>query len=195
MVWAYRTGGIPDILFERDENVPITKEEIRALVISKLRLRDDSWAIDVGCGSGSITVELCVQVPNGKVYAIDSNEAALYLTNRNLSKFRMKADLLLGQAQDILSTLPHVDAIIIGGSSGDLGRLVELAIGRLKVGGRIVIDTIQIETLCLVNSLIKENSLYEIDISQAIITKGKEISSGTMMIARNPVTIVSATKP
>jgi cobalt-precorrin-6B (C15)-methyltransferase len=195
MLWVYRTGGIPDILFERDENVPITKEEIRALVISKLRLRDDSWAIDVGCGSGSITVELCIQVPNGKVCGIDSNEAAVDLTNRNLSKFQVNADLFLGQAQDILPTLPQVDAIIIGGSSGDLGRLMDLAIGRLKTGGRIVIDTIQIETLCLVNRLVKENSLYEIDISQAIITKAKEISSGTMMIARNPVTIVSATKP
>jgi cobalt-precorrin-6B (C15)-methyltransferase len=107
----------------------------------------------------------------------------------------VNADLFLGQAQDILPTLPQVDAIIIGGSSGDLGRLMNLAIGRLKTGGRIVIDTIQIETLCLVNRLVKENSLYEIDISQAIITKAKEISSGTMMIARNPVTIVSATKP
>ncbi|HKR57681.1 MAG TPA: precorrin-6Y C5,15-methyltransferase (decarboxylating) subunit CbiT [Candidatus Nitrosopolaris sp.] len=195
MVWAYRTAGIPDNLFERSEEVPITKEEIRALVISKLRLRENSWVIDVGCGSGSITVELCIQVPNGQVFGIDSDEAAIDLTKRNLLKFGMKANLFLGQAQEILPTLPQVDAVIIGGSSGDLTRLADLALSRLKTGGRIVFDTILIETLCLINGLIKKNSLYEIDITQVIVTKSKVISAGTMMVARNPVTIVSAAKP
>lgn len=195
MVWAYRTAGIPDNLFERSEKVPITKEEIRALVISKLRLRENSWVIDVGCGSGSITVELCIQVPNGQVFGIDSDEAAIDLTKRNLLKFGMKANLFLGQAQEILPTLPQVDAVIIGGSSGDMRRLADLALNRLKTGGRIVFDTILIETLCLINGLIKENSLYDIDITQAIVTKSKMVSAGTMMVARNPVTIVSAAKP
>ncbi len=195
MVWAYRTPGIPDNLFERSEEVPITKEEIRALVISKLRLSENSWVIDVGCGSGSITVELCIQVPNGQVFGIDSDEAAIDLTKRNLLKFGMKANLFLGQAQEILPTLPQVDAVIIGGSSGDLTRLADLALSRLKTGGRIVFDTILIETLCLINGLIKKNSLYEIDITQVIVTKSKVISAGTMMVARNPVTIVSAAKP
>jgi cobalt-precorrin-6B (C15)-methyltransferase len=194
MVWAYRTAGIPDNLFERSENVPITKEEIRALVISKLRLRENSWVIDVGCGSGSITVELCIQVPNGQVFGIDSDEAAIDLTKRNLLKFGMKANLFLGQAQEILPTLPQVDAVIIGGSSGDLTRLADLALNRLKTGGRIVFDTILIETLCLINGLIKKNSLYDIDITQVIVTKSKAVSAGTMMVARNPVTIVSAAK-
>src|SRR5690242_16629153 len=195
MVWAYRTAGIPDNLFERSEEVPITKEEIRALVISKLRLRENSWVIDVGCGSGSITVELCIQVPNGQVFGIDSDEAAIDLTKRNLLKFGMKANLFLGQAQEILPTLPQVDAVIIGGSSGDLTRLADLALSRLKTGGRIVFDTILIETLCLINGLIKKNSLYEIDITQVIVTKSKVISAGTMMVERNPVKIVSAAKP
>ena len=52
----------------------MTKEEVRALVMSKLRLKKDFSVIDVGCGSGSITVELCLQMPSGKVYAIDIDE-------------------------------------------------------------------------------------------------------------------------
>src|SRR5581483_8009984 len=132
MEWAYRTAGIPDNLFERVETVPITKEEIRAVVISKLRLRENSWIIDVGCGSGSITVELCIQAPNGQVFGIDSDETAIDLTKRNLSRFGMKASLLLGQAQEILPTLPQVDSIIVGGSSGDVTRLADLALDRLK---------------------------------------------------------------
>jgi len=91
MLWTYCTGGIPDELFERLDQVPITKEEIRALVISKLRLRENSWAIDVGCGSGSITVEICLQARGGKVYAIDFDKSAIELTKRNLFRFGVKA--------------------------------------------------------------------------------------------------------
>ena len=115
MLWSYRTGGIPDELFERSEEVPITKEEIRALVISKLRLREDSCAIDVGCGSGSITVELCLQARGGTVYAIDFDKTAIELTKRNLFKFGVKAELILSSAQDILPSIPQADAVIIGG--------------------------------------------------------------------------------
>src|SRR6266480_1047798 len=93
MLWTYCTGGIPDELFERSDQVPITKEEIRALVISKLRLRENSWAIDVGCGSGSITVEICLQTNCNKVYAIDFDEKAVKLTTRNLLKFDVKAEV------------------------------------------------------------------------------------------------------
>jgi cobalt-precorrin-6B (C15)-methyltransferase len=194
-LWGYRTGGIPDELFERSGEVPITKEEIRALVISKLRLKDDSWAIDVGCGSGSITVEICLQAKVGKVYAIDIDSSAIELTKKNLIKFGVKAELILSSAQDALPSLPKVDAIMIGGSSSDIAGVIRLGIDRLKKGGRIVIDTILVETLYDVIRTIKETELCEVDVTQAAIIKGKMMTIGTMMVARNPIMIISATKP
>ena len=195
LLWAYRTGGIPDELFERSGEVPITKEEIRALVISKLRLKEDSWVIDVGCGSGSITVEICLQAKVGKVYAIDNDSSAIELTKRNLIKFGVKAELIFSSAQDALPSLPKVDAIMIGGSSSDIAGVIRLGIDRLKKGGRIVIDTILVETLYDVIRTIKETELCEVDVTQDAIIKGKTMTIGTMMIARNPITIISATKP
>ena len=195
LFWGYRTGGIPDELFERSGEVPITKEEIRALVISKLRLREDSWAIDVGCGSGSITVEVSLQAKMGKVYAIDIDSYAIELTKKNLIKFGAKAELILSSAQDVLPSLPKVDAIMIGGGSSDIARVIRLSIDRLKKGGRIVIDTILIETLYDVIRTVKETELCEIDVTHASIIKGKTMAIGTMMVARNPITIISATKP
>ena len=38
-MWKAKTPGIPDELFERVEDVPITKEEVRAVQISKARLK------------------------------------------------------------------------------------------------------------------------------------------------------------
>ena len=87
MLWKYDTPGIPDELFERTEKVPITKEEVRAITISKLRLKEGFTAIDVGCGSGSLTVEICNQIRGGKAYAIDFDEKAVELTRQNLSRF------------------------------------------------------------------------------------------------------------
>ena len=194
LLWDYRTPGIPDELFERTEEVPITKEDIRTIAISKLRLKEGHSAIDVGCGSGSITVELCLQT-KGKVYAIDFDEKAVELTKRNLQKFGVKAEeVILGKAQDILPKLSEVDAVIVGGTWGDTKQVIELAVGKLKKGGRIVIDTIVIETMYHALAAINELELKEIDITQVIISKARKVTTGTMMLARNSVMIISATK-
>jgi cobalt-precorrin-6B (C15)-methyltransferase len=195
LLWNYRTPGIPDELFERTEQVPITKEDVRALVLSKLRLKENSSAIDIGCGSGSITVELCLQTKDNKVYAIDFEEKATELTRKNLLKFGLKAEVILSKAQDILPQLPQVDAIIIGGTWGNIEQIIRLSIDKLKKGGRIVIDTILIETMYKALTTINEASLDEVDVTQVIIAKARKVTTGTMMLARNPVLIISATKP
>lgn len=195
MPWEYRTPGIPDELFERAQDIPITKEEVRALVMSKLRLKEDFSAIDVGCGSGSITVELCLQMPSGKVYAIDFDEKATKLTRQNLKKFGVEAEIILAKAQDILPSLPQVDAVIIGGTWGDTKGVIEASIARLKGGGRILIDTILIETIFAALATINEANLIDVDITQMIIAKGRKVTTGTMMTARNPIIMISATKP
>jgi len=195
LLWNYRTPGIPDELFERTEQVPITKEDVRALVLSKLRLKENSSAIDIGCGSGSITVELCLQTKDNKVYAIDFEEKATELTRKNLLKFGLKAEVILSKAQDILPLLPQVDAIIIGGTWGNIEQIIRLSIDKLKKGGRLVIDTILIETMYKALTTVNEASLDEVDITQVIIAKARKVTTGTMMLARNPVLIISATKP
>jgi cobalt-precorrin-6B (C15)-methyltransferase len=194
LLWDYRTPGIPDELFDRIEEVPITKEDVRALVISKLRLKENSSAIDVGCGSGSITVEMCLQTKGNKIYAIDFDEKAVKLTRKNLLKFDVRAEVIFSKAQDILPLLPRVDAIIIGGTSGEVERIVKLGIDRLNKGGRIVIDTVLIETMYKALTTINQANLEEVDVTQAIIAKARKVTTGTMMSARNPIMIISATK-
>ncbi len=194
MIWNYLTPGIPDELFERSENVPITKEDIRSIVLSKLRLRKNYSVIDVGCGSGSITVEICLQVNSKNVYAIDSDKNAIELTTKNLDKFGVFANLFYSKAEEILPSLPTVDAIIIGGTKGKTGKIIELCISKLKKDGRLVIDTILIETMYKALRTVKKEKMHDIDITQVTISKGKDVSSGTMLISRNPILILSATK-
>jgi cobalt-precorrin-6B (C15)-methyltransferase len=194
MKWNYITPGIPDELFERSENVPITKEDIRSIVISKLRLRKNYSVIDVGCGSGSITVEVCLQVNSKNVYAIDLDENAIKLTKKNLQKFGVSANLIYSKAEDILPSLPKVDAIIVGGTKGKTEKIIELCISKLKKNGRLVIDTILIETMYKALRTIKREKMHEVEVTQVTISKGKDVPSGTMLVSRNPILILSATR-
>jgi cobalt-precorrin-6B (C15)-methyltransferase len=195
MLWNYKTPGILDELFDRTENVPITKEDIRSIIISKLRLKEGLTAIDIGCGSGSITVELALQT-RAKVYAIDSDIDAINLTEKNLLKFGVFKDTVIihGKAQDVLPTLPTVDVVVIGGTTGDTDRIVNLALSKLNKGGRLVLTSILIETIYNALKAMQDSSLQDIDITQVTIAKSKKTSSGTMMISRNPVIIFSGTK-
>jgi cobalt-precorrin-6B (C15)-methyltransferase len=194
MPWDFSTPGIPDELFDRDEMVPITKEDVRSIVISKLRLKQGFSVIDIGCGSGSITIELCIQTKSDRIYAIDFDERAIDLTNRNLEKFGLKSNVILSRAEDILPSLPEVDAVVIGGTWGNTDQIVEMAVQRLKIGGRIVIDTILLETMYRALNAFTRSDLREVDVTQVIIAKSRKVSKGTMMIARNPVLILSATR-
>jgi cobalt-precorrin-6B (C15)-methyltransferase len=195
MLWNYKTGGIPDELFLRTELVPITKEEVRSIVISKLRLKETDSVIDIGCGSGSITVELCLQCTKGKIYAIDLEQKAIDLTKKNLEKFSLNAILIHGKVQEVIDSLPHVNAIVIGGTTGEIESIIEQAINKLEKDGRLVITTILIDTMYRSMRSVKgSNLLKDFDFTQVSILKGKNTSTGTMMLARNPVLIISATK-
>lgn len=196
MKWNYKTPGIPDHEFERLDEVPITKEEVRVIQISKARLRPGYTVYDIGCGSGSISVEAAIQVESeGKIFAIDFDPKAIELTKRNLAKFDVSnVTTILGNAQEKISELPDADAVFIGGTGGDTKEILELCYNKIKSGGRVVIGIILIETLFSVLDVIKKLNLSSVDITQVTISKSRKTSTGTMMLARNPVTIISATK-
>lgn len=195
-MWKYRTPGIPDELFERVEEVPITKEEVRTVQISKGRLVEGQTVYDIGCGSGSVSIEAAHQIgTSGKVFAIDFDPKAVELTKKNLSKFGISnVTVILGNALEKISELPVADAIFIGGTGGETSEILKLCEDKLKQGGRIVIGTILIETLYSVLSAIEKLKFSSVDITQVTISKSRKTSTGTMMLARNPVTIISAIK-
>lgn len=195
-MWKYETPGIPDEFFERAEEVPITKEEVRVVQISKARLSVGQTVFDIGCGSGSVSIEAALQIKSsGKVYSIDFEPKAIELTKKNLAKFQItNVTVILGNAIDKISELPVADAIFIGGTGGDTKDILKLCEGKLKSGGRIVIGTILVETLVAVLDIIDKLKFSSVDVTQITVSKSRKTSTGTMMLARNPVTIISATK-
>src|SRR3990167_11141206 len=134
-MWNYKTPGIPDDAFERSENVPITKEEVRVIQISKARLCPGYTVYDIGCGSGSISIEAAIQVESGKVIAIDYDPNAIELTKKNIEKFGLtNISVILGNAREKISELDQADAIFIGGTGGDTEEIVKLRSEERRVG-------------------------------------------------------------
>jgi cobalt-precorrin-6B (C15)-methyltransferase len=126
---------------------------------------------------------------------VDLDSQAVNLTKKNLENFNLSAEILLGNAVDLLKTLPLVDGIVIGGTTGRTQTLIEQSISKLNHGGRLVITTILIETMFnAMNTVNGSNLLKDIDFTQIIISKGRRTKTGTMMLARNPVLVISATK-
>ncbi|MEJ2259474.1 MAG: precorrin-6Y C5,15-methyltransferase (decarboxylating) subunit CbiT, partial [Nitrosopumilaceae archaeon] len=97
-------------------------------------------------------------------------------------------------AKEKILELEKADSIFIGGTGGDTKEIVQLAQDKLNPGGRIVIGIILIETLYSVLDILDNLNFDSIDITQVTISKSKKTTKGTMMLARNPVTIISATK-
>ena len=195
-MWKFKTPGIPDEEFERAEKVPITKEEIRVVQISKSRLKPGQIVYDIGCGSGSISIEAAFQIESsGKVLAVDYDENAIELTKNNIEKFGLtNISVIHGNAKEKIQELEEADTIFIGGTGGDTKKIVELCENKLKSGGRIVVGIILIETLYSVLQVLEKLQFESVDITQVTISKSRKTSTGTMMLARNPVTIISATK-
>ena len=195
-MWNYKTPGIPDEYFERAEKVPITKEEVRTIQLSKARLKLGQTVYDIGCGSGSVSIEAALQIEsNGKVLAIDYDENAVKLTKENLKKFNISnVSVIFGNAKEKILDLEEADVIFIGGTGGDTAEIVKLSENKLKSGGRIVIGIILIETLYSVLQILDKLKFDSIDITQVTISKSRKTTTGTMMLSRNPVTIISATK-
>ena len=195
-MWNFKTPGIPNENFERTDKVPITKEEVRTIQISKARLKQGQTVYDIGCGSGSISVEAALQVESsGKILAIDFDKKAIELTKKNAEKFQItNITTIFGNAKEKILELEQADVIFIGGTGGDTQKIVELSQDKLQSGGRIVIGTILIETLSAVLQILEKLQFEEVDITQVTISKSRKTTTGTMMLARNPVTIISATK-
>jgi len=196
-MWNSKTSGIPDEMFAQSDDVPgPTKEEIRVITISKARLSEGSVAVDVGCGTGGLTVEAALQVtPKGKVFAIDNDEKAIELTKTNVARFAVQntVQIIKGKAPEALSNVPQVDTVLVGGSQS-LREVIRASHQRLKKNGRIVVNAILLETGYTALDEIRKLGFKEVDVIMVFVAKGKKVSSGTMMLARNPITIISATK-
>lgn len=184
---------IDDENFIRGE-VPMTKQETRILTLAKARIKSDSVVVDVGAGTGSISIEAALLAPNGKIFAVERKAEAVELIKRNVEKFSVRnVEIICAEAPDGLKNLPELDAAIIGGSGGKLEKILDILCEKLKIGGRIVLNAITIQTAAAGLAYFRAHDI-KYDAFQVQITRLKKIRAHDMNQVLNPVWIITGEK-
>ena len=183
---------IPDYEFIRGK-VPMTKSEVRCLAVSKLNISADDICWDVGCGTGSVSVEIALKCSGGKVYSVDMKPEAAELTDANRKKFRCDNIIpLCGKAPDILDELPAPDKVFIGGSCGSMEGIISAVLAK-NPDALFVVTAVSLETLEDARNAAEKFGLSA-EIIQTAVTRTRKIGGHTMLAAENPVYIISMKK-
>ena len=191
---ALSTHGIPDEEFIRGK-APMTKEEVRSVSLSKLRLTEDSICYDVGAGTGSVSVEMALRADQGQVFAIEKKEEAAALLEENKQKFAVdNLEIIKGEAPQALENLPAPTHAFIGGSSGNLKEIVALLLGK-NPQVRIVINCITLETISEALDVLKEYGFQQREVVQLAASRSKEIGRYHLMMGENPIYIITCQNP
>lgn len=173
--------------------VPITKEEVRAISIMKLDLVNAKRFIDVGAGTGSVTVEAAYNYPNLDVISIERNDSALELINKNVDKFNLKnVEIIQGYAPVDIDK--KVDAIFLGGTGNNLNEILLWSKNLLIDGGRLVANFIIVETFNETLRLLREYGFENIDVSVLNVSKLEKLGRGEYFKPLNPIYIISCEK-
>ena len=185
--------GIPDDEFASVKKL-ITREEVRAVSLAKLRLRHDMVLWDIGAGSGSVSIEADHLLPNGKVFAVERNPQCVDHLKQNLKKFNSRnVTLVEDQAPACLDELPDPDRVFVGGSGGHLWAILDAAHGRLPTGGRVVLNAVTLDTLTAATEFF-ENAGYELEVTTVNISRTRPLTDYKMFEAFNPVFVLVAVK-
>ena len=201
LIKAYEAGddgagpclGIPDEDFATVKKL-ITKEEVRAVSLAKLRLRQDMTLWDIGAGSGSVSIEADHLMPNGRVFAVERNPQCLAFFKDNLQKFNSRnITLIEEEAPACLDDLPDPDRVFVGGSGGHLWKILAAIDGRLATGGRVVLNAVTLDALTSATDFF-ENANYELEVTTVNISRTRPLTDYKMFEAFNPVFVMAAVK-
>lgn len=189
--WPYASSGIPDELFIRGD-VPMTKQEVRAVALAKLRLTATDTVWDVGAGTGSVSIEAALVARAGSVWAVERNAAGVRLIRENADAFGCgNVYAVPGVAPEALAKLPVPDAVFVGGSAGELPSIVEAALEK-NSQVRLCVPCVTIETLTEACALLSGSRFKGFEACQLSAARAEAVGSHHLMKAQNPVFLVSA---
>ena len=184
------THGITDEAFIRGK-IPMTKEEVRSISVSKMQLRRNSVVYDIGAGTGSVSIEMARMIPEGSVYAIERKEEAVALIRENQKKFQVpNVQIVHGKAPETMQGLEVPTHAFLGGTGGNMREIIT-KLRELNPQIRIVINCIALESLAEITVLLQELEIKDAEITAVTIAKSKLLGHYHMMMGQNPVYVIA----
>ena len=186
--------GISDDCFLRGD-IPMTKQEVRILTLAKAQIRPGDRIIDIGAGTGSLSVEAALLSGTGQVTAIEREPEGIKLIQANAERFGVtNLQAVAGEAPAAMAGLPPADVVLIGGSGGHLAEIVDAADQLLAPGGRMVITAVTVETLMAALRLLEQRPDYTTDACGIQATRIRAVGASHMFQGLNPVYIIAGCK-
>jgi precorrin-6Y C5,15-methyltransferase (decarboxylating) len=183
------SSGISDECFIRGD-VPMTKQEVRAILLGKLAVRPEETIWDIGGGTGSVSVELALAASRGKVYSIECSREGCDLIRRNREAFgAWNLSVVPGMAPEVLSDLPEPDVVFIGGSKGNLHSILDCICVK-NPNARIAISAIAIETLGTAVSALAMRG-FRTEVVQIASSRSKTAGQLHLLMANNPTFLIT----
>jgi cobalt-precorrin-6B (C15)-methyltransferase len=193
-LWSYVSPGIPDHLFERLPGIPLTKREVRVLLISFLRLKPDSVLWDIGAGTGTLTVEAGLLCPAGRVIAIERDEDVANLIQQNCDRFGVQnVEIIEGNAPECLETLAPPDCVYVGGGR-PIKMILKAVWERLQPQGRLVATATNLETLYAISEAMSDLHLRNIEVVQSAVNRLEMRGNHQVLAALDPTFVLSGEK-
>jgi precorrin-6Y C5,15-methyltransferase (decarboxylating) len=169
----------------------ITKSEIRAITLSKLRLLRDHILWDLGAGSGSVSIEASLLVPAGKIFALEKKPERIEQIEINKNRFGVtNIEIVHAVLPDGLERLPRPDRIFIGGGGRDLANIINAAVPFLKPDGLVVVNTVLVQNIYTATEALKALD-FKTTCVQVQIGRSRDMPWGERLDAQNPVWIIS----
>jgi precorrin-6Y C5,15-methyltransferase (decarboxylating) len=190
---AQQLMGIAEESFQQPTtgNRLITKVEVRAISLAKMRLSQNSIVWDIGAGSGAVSIEASLLASKGSVFAIEKNSEAVAAISENIQRFGChNVKVIQTRAPDNLEELPAPTTVFIGGSGGNMAKILRIACRRLKPGGRLVINAATLETLHSAVEGLKANE-FTVEVTMVNVARSKDILDLTRFEALNPVFVIT----
>ena len=194
-MWPYKTPGIPDKLFERLPGIPLSKREVRVLIISSLRMKPDSVFWDIGAGTGTIPVEIGLLCPQGQIIAIERDDEVARLIKRNCDRFGVdNVNVIQGSAPDCLQNIePKPNLVCIEGGK-PIKDILKQTWQYLQPEGRIVATVNSLENLYIISEGLSELQARNIEVVQSAVNRLETRGIHQTFAAVNPMFILSGEK-
>ncbi len=175
-------------------SVPMTKGEIRTIVLSKLELNSTDSFMDIGAGTGSVSIEAAKLVTSGIVIAIEHNSDAIELINKNIEKHSVSnINVIQATAPNGMESVSSVNKFFIGGSGGNINDILKLIDTKAPNNAIVVVTAIVIDTMYQTYRFMKEHN-YNFELIQVAVSSVNTQTEVPMLTARNPIFIITGKK-
>ncbi|HFI0106312.1 TPA: decarboxylating cobalt-precorrin-6B (C(15))-methyltransferase [Streptococcus suis] len=173
--------------------VPMTKSEIRAISIDKLDLTHAKRMLDVGSGTGSVTIQAACSYPQLEVVAVEQNPDALALTRQNIEKFQCQ-NIILYEGKAPIELQGPFDAIFVGGTGGNMQEIFDWCQKLLLPGGRLVLNFILLENALEAAQIARTMNWEDLELTSVQVGNWTSLGKGHYFKPQNPTIVVSCQK-